>query len=303
MTNPSRAVITGIDGFTGAHLSRQLERAGWEVYGLAGPGGTSTARTLAADLLDRARITDWLASVRPSHVVHLAALSHVVGPALPFYQVNVLGTEALIGAIDQAALDLSKLVVASSANIYGQTPVSPIAEDERPRPANHYAVSKVAMEAIAQQWFDRLPILITRPFNYTGPGQSEAFLFAKLVGAFHRREPVLTLGNQRIARDLSDVSFVSSAYQRLLLSDRSSETFNLCSGRSVSIAEALHILRDLTGHDPGIESDPALMRSNDIEVLTGDPTRLQAAIGPLSPVPPREIFSAMLDALGKRTTS
>lgn len=303
MTDPSRAVITGIDGFTGAHLSRQLERAGWEVYGLTGPSGASSATTLAADLLDGERIADWLASVRPTHVVHLAALSHVVGPALPFYQVNVLGTEALIRAIDQAALHLSKLVIASSANIYGQTPVSPIGEDERPRPANHYAVSKLAMEALVQQWFGRMPILITRPFNYTGPGQSEAFLFAKLVGAFHRREPVLTLGNQRIARDLSDVSFVTAAYERLLLSDCSSETFNLCSGHSVSIAAALDILRDLTGHDPAIKSDPALMRSNDIEVLTGDPTRLQAAIGPLSPVPPREIFSAMLDALAKRTTS
>ena len=55
-------------------------------------------------------------------------------------------------------------------------------------PANHYAASKAAMEWVARQWFDRLPIIVTRPFNYTGPGQSEAFLFAKLVGAFHRRD-------------------------------------------------------------------------------------------------------------------
>ena len=300
MTSPSRVVITGIDGFTGRHLRKKLQRAGWEVFGLVGPGVPSSARTVSADLRDGERIATWLAEVRPSHIVHLAALSHVVGPALPFYDVNVLGTEALLQAIARADLSLAKLVVASSANIYGQKAANPIREDEPPQPSNHYAMSKPAMEAVVRQWFDRLPILVARPFNYTGPGQSEAFLFAKLVGAFHRREPVLTLGNLRIARDLSYISFVTEAYQRLLESGRSSEIFNICSGRSVSIAEALDLLRELTGHDPRIESDPALMRANDLEVLTGDPARLQAAVGPLNPLAPRAIMSAMLEALDER---
>ena len=301
MTSPSRVVITGIDGFTGRHLREQLQRAGRSVFGLVGPNVPSSPRTLSVDLRDGDRIATWLAEVRPTHIVHLAALSHVVGPALPFYDVNVLGTEALLQAIAQADLSLAKLVVASSANIYGQTTVNPIGEDQPPQPANHYAISKLAMEAVVRQWFDRLPILVVRPFNYTGPGQSEAFLFAKLVGAFHRREPVLTLGNLRIARDLSYISFITEVYQRLLESDRSSEIFNVCSGRSVSIAEALDLLRGLTGHDPRIETDPALMRANDIEVLTGDPARLQEAVGPLDPVPPRAIMSAMLEALDEQT--
>ena len=108
------------------------------------------------------------------------------------------------------------------------------------------------------------------------------------------------MGNLRIARDLSYISFVTEAYQRLLESGRSSEIFNICSGRSVSIAEALDLLRELTGHDPRIESDPALMRANDLEVLTGDPARLQAAVGPLNPLAPRAIMSAMLEALDER---
>lgn len=297
MASPSRVLITGISGFTGVPLANRLIAAGWEVFGLTNSPVYDHVPNLCADLGETDRIADWVRSIQPTHVVHLAALSHVVGPALPFYEVNVLGTESLLEAISRAEVRPDRVLIASSANIYGQTPTCPISEDEPPQPANHYAASKAAMEWVARQWFDRLPIIVTRPFNYTGAGQSEAFLFAKLVGAFHRRESVLTLGNVRVARDLSDVSFVTEAYQRLLLSDAASTVVNICSGRSVAISEALEILRDLTGHDPEITVDPALVRPNDIEVLTGDPARLQATIGPLEPVPPQEIFRRMLASL------
>ncbi len=299
MASPSdcKALITGLSGFTGKHLANRLEAEGWQVFGLSNVPEKSRFPCLTVDLGETGRIAEWIASVQPTHIVHLAALSHVVGDALPFYQVNVIGTESLFEAIAAAGVLPRKVLVASSANIYGQTPVSPIGESHPARPANHYAASKAAMEWVAQQWFDRLPIVVTRPFNYTGPGQSEAFLFAKLAAAFHRREPVLNLGNVRVARDLSDVSFVAEAYYRLLISPFASDVVNICSGRSLSIAEALGILRELTGHDPGVTIDQALLRKNDIEVLTGDPSRLQSVVGPLEPVAPEEIFRGMLAAL------
>lgn len=278
-------------------MANRLIAAGCEVFGLTNSPAYDHVPSLCADLGETDKIADWARSIQPTHVVHLAALSHIVGPALPFYEVNVLGTESLLEAIRRAGIRPDKVLIASSANIYGQTPICPISENEPQLPANHYAASKAAMEWIARQWFDRLPIIVTRPFNYTGAGQSEAFLFAKLAGAFHRREPVLTLGNVRVARDLSDVSFVTDAYHRLLLSDVESTVLNICSGRSVAISEALAILRDLTGHNPEITVDPALVRPNDIEVLTGDPARLQATIGPLQPVSPEEIFRGMLASL------
>lgn len=300
MASPSRILITGICGFTGQHLARRLAGKGWEVFGLTNSAAPQAWPTLSADLGETDRIAGWIGETRPTHVAHLAALSHVVGPALPFYQVNVLGTESLLKAIDASAVHPDKVLIASSANIYGQAPVSPIGEDQPARPANHYAASKAAMEWVASQWSDRLPIIVTRPFNYTGPGQSEAFLFAKLAGAFHRREPVLTLGNTRIARDLSDVSFVVEAYRRLLLSPARSDTVNICSGGSVSIAEALAILTELTGHTPEIATDPSLLRANDIETLTGNPARLQGLVGPLLPVAATDIFGRMLHAKAGR---
>ena len=297
MGSPSRVLVTGISGFTGVHLADRLTAAGCEVFGLTNSDNLGPVPSLCADLSETDRIADWIRSIQPTHIVHLAALSHVVGPALPFYQVNVLGAESLLEAIHRAQVLPDKVLIASSANIYGQTLASPISEDERPRPANHYAASKAAMEWVAEQWFERLPIIVTRPFNYTGPGQSEAFLFAKLAGVFLRREPVLKLGNVRVARDLSDVSFVTEAYHRLLLSQVASTTLNICSGRSVAISEALAILRDLTGHDPEVVIDPLLLRPNDVEVLTGDRARLETAIGPIPPVAPREIFRKLLASL------
>lgn len=295
-----RILITGLSGFTGRHLARKLAGLGWEICGLGAhlpPGSSDIAYpNLEADLSETERIADWLAANRPTHIAHLAAQSHVVGDPLRFYKDNLLGTESLLEAVAASDITLKKILVASSANIYGNCENSPISEQEPYRPVNHYASSKVTMELLVQKWFDRYPIVITRPFNYTGPGQSEAFVYAKLVAAFFRRDPEIRLGNIGIARDLSDIRFVVEAYRRLLLGEISSNTFNICSGTSVSIKETLAILSELTGHLPNIVSDAALSRSNEITELRGDPSKLMHAIGSIENYGPLDIFRNMLDA-------
>lgn len=273
-----------------------LATDGWEVYGLGPPVDDLSFPNLNVDLSETQAIASWLAETSPTHIVHLAAQSHVVGDPMKFFEVNVLGTESLLLAISKAQIVPQKLLIASSANVYGQCKNSPIQESEPNRPVNHYALSKAAMELLVQKWFDRYPIVITRPFNYTGPGQSEAFVYAKLAAAFFRRDPEIRLGNIGTARDLSDIRFVVEAYRRLLLSELSSGTFNISSGKSVSIREALAILSKLTGHVPKIVSDPALTRSNEITELRGDPSKLQHAIGSIPNYDPLEIFRNMLDA-------
>ena len=296
-----RILITGLSGFTGKHLACKLAGHGWEICGLGAYSpaniGEVAYPNLDADLSETGRIAEWIGANRPTHIAHLAAQSHVVGDPLRFYRDNLLGTESLLEAISISGIVPEKILIASSANIYGNCENSPISEDALYRPVNHYASSKVAMELLVQKWFERYPIVITRPFNYTGPGQSEAFLFPKLVGAFHRAEPVITLGNINVARDLSDIEFVIEAYIRLLESSVHSDVFNICSGKSVSIREALAILSKLTGHVPKIVSDPALIRSDEITELRGDPSKLQHAVGPLAPTPVAELFRKMLVAL------
>jgi len=281
-TAERRVCVTGASGFTGRHLVHHLAESGATVFAASAEEVEGAAEIRSVDITDRPALTQWLVDARPTHIVHLAALSHVVGEALPFYQVNTLGTEALIETAAEIVPDLAKLVIASSANVYGRAEQMPIGEDAPIRPVNHYGLSKMAAELIAMKWFDRLPIIVARPFNYTGRGQEEQFAFAKIVAAFRRRDPVITLGNLDVRRDLSDVRFVSAVYAALLDSDCASMIVNICSGVSVSIGEFIAALTKLTGHSPQITSQRQLVRSDDIYELVGDDRRLQRSIGTIA---------------------
>lgn len=293
-----RVLITGRFGFTGKHLAQFLEVKGWEVFGLDPTEDSNPDATPPIDINDTGSVTQRLTEVRPTHIVHLAAHSHVVGDSLAFFRVNLLGTESLMGAIAASGIQPAKVLIASSANVYGNADHSPITEDAPLRPMNHYALSKASMEQMLFKWHARLPIVITRPFNYTGPGQSEAFVMPKIVHAFHRRDPVIRLGNLDVARDLSDIRFVCEAYLRLLQAQSTGQTFNICSGSSIHLLRALELLREISGHDPRIELDPAFVRKDEIKELCGSPRRLFEAVGEIPLISHRDILAHMYQSLG-----
>lgn len=293
-----RVLVTGLAGFTGWHLVTTLRTAGYDVVGLGIETSGVVPDYLQTALDDTDKISAWLREVRPTHVIHLAALSHVIGNALDFYRVNVLGTESLLQAIVDAGIEPAKIVIASSANIYGNATETPISENCPIRPMNNYGVSKAAMELMLSRWHSRLPIIITRPFNYTGPGQSEKFVYAKIVAAFRRRSPVLTLGNIHVSRDLSDVRYVCDIYRRLLECVESNIAVNICSGNSVSINQAIDIMADVAGYRPEIEIDRALVRSDEILTLSGDTSRLRHLLGDIKPVDINLTLRDMYEAQG-----
>ena len=270
----ARVLVTGLSGFTGPHLARALRAADHEVLGAdIGSGFDLRARETMAAALHEAR---------PEYVVHLAALSHVTeGDAAEVYRVNTVGTAALLEAIAAAAPQVRKVLLASSAQVYGNTDVDPIDEAVPPAPVNHYACSKLAMEFIARTWFDRLPILIVRPFNYTGPGQSESFLIPKLVAHYAQRRPVLDLGNIDVERDFSDVRLVADAYARLLSTDAVATAVNVCSGRGRSLRSVLDALQAITGHEPQLRVAEHLVRRAEVRRLVGSNRRLRELIGEL----------------------
>lgn len=293
-----RVLITGRFGFTGTHLAQYLKLRGWEVFGLDRTEVPNPDAAPATDINDTASVIQRLTEVRPTHIIHLAAHSHVVGDPLAFYRVNLLGTESLMEAIASFGIKPAKILIASSANVYGNADHSHITEDEPLRPMNHYALSKASMEQMLFKWHARLPIVITRPFNYTGPGQSEAFVMPKIVHAFHRRDPVIRLGNLDVARDLSDIRFVCEAYLRLLQAQSTGQTFNICSGSSIHLLRVLELLREMSGHDPRIEVDTVFVRKDEIKELCGSPRRLFEAVGEIPVVSHRDILSHMYRSLG-----
>lgn len=297
MSERRRALVTGVQGFTGRYLAAELERNGYEVFGLGhrnadGPG------YFRVDLNDAAALRSVIRQVRPDVVAHLAALAFVgYGNVDDFYRVNLVGTRHLLEAIQGSSCSPSSILISSSANVYGNTPVSVLSEDTPPAPANDYAVSKLAMEYMVRLWSDRLPITMVRPFNYTGVGQEKTFLLPKIVAHFRARADHIELGNIDISRDFSDVRTVVNLYRRLLETPQAvGQLYNVCSGRSYALREVINLCEELSGHHLDIQVNPAFVRANEVKTLRGDDARLRAALGSWDAIGLRETLAWMLEA-------
>ncbi|MCY7370464.1 MAG: GDP-mannose 4,6-dehydratase, partial [Polaromonas sp.] len=215
----------------------------------------------------------------PDAVVHLAAISFV-GHAdnSAFYAVNVVGTTNLLTALVALPKRPTRVLLASSANVYGNTKASPIVETQSPAPINHYGMSKLAMELMAMTYAAQLGLVITRPFNYTGRGQSTNFIVPKLVTHFARKAPSVSLGNLAVAREFNDVQMVCDAYLQLLKHGKAGETYNVCSGQPYTLQHVIDTLARITGHQLEVVIDPTLVRANELPRLCGSPAKLQALL-------------------------
>ncbi len=298
----SGLLLTGAGGFTGRHLAPRLAAAGHEVHGLAHslsdemPDGVHHVHQ--ANLADPVALANVIAEVKPAYVVHLAAIAFVAhGNAEEMYRTNLIGTRHLLEALATSGGDVSMVLLASSANIYGNAREGALDEEVPPSPANDYGVSKLAMEFVARLYADRLPIAVVRPFNYTGVGQSENFLIPKIVAHAKRRAPSIELGNIDVARDFSDVRSVADIYTRMLAEPKVvGGTFNVCSGQAITLREVISDVEDLTAQSMDVQVNPAFVRANEVRTLSGSPALLESMIGPLPRIPFRDTLDWMLSA-------
>lgn len=271
------ALLTGRRGFTGQYVQAELEAAGYQVVGLGDDEQKGGTHSSGVNLLDREAVLAAVAATRPDVVVHLAAISFVAhGDAEEIYRVNVVGTRNLLEALAQSAAPPRLVVLASSANIYGNAEVDPITEATTPAPANDYAVSKLAMEYMARLWMDRLPIVFTRPFNYTGVGQSSNFLIPKIVEHFCRGDRVIELGNTQVDRDFGDVRDVAGAYAAIVKAGAVGTTLNICSGVGHSLGDVLDLMADIAGYEIEVRINPAFVRDNEVKRLVGSNEQLKS---------------------------
>ncbi len=292
-----RALITGLRGFTGHYLALELEAAGYRVFGTAHGAEARGEDVYAADLCDRDALAEVVAAVQPDVVAHLAAVSFVAHSDVEaIYRVNVIGTRNLLQALAGCDKTPRAILLASSANVYGNAVVELIDESVPPVPANDYAVSKLAMEHMARLWFDRLPVFITRPFNYTGVGQDSNFVVPKIVEHYTTRAREIELGSLDVAREFSDVRMVASVYRRLIDAAPIGETFNVCSGMAYSLAEVLAMMSDIAGYDIAVKVNPAFVRANEVKRLVGSNAKLKRMIGDLPSIPLSETLRWMYSA-------
>ena len=292
-----RVFITGLEGFTGHYLKQELKAHGYEVFGTIRLGqGNNDGSVLQCDLMDTNRLSMLIKTIKPDFIINLAGIAFVSHSSpIEMYQVNQLGVLSLLEAIAASSHTPEKIILTSSAHVYGNQTSTPIAETCDLWPMSDYAVSKLAMERLAHIWFDRLPIIIVRPFNYTGVGQSVMFLPAKIVSHFVKKAASIELGNLDIARDWSDVRDVVAIYRLLLTSEASSVMVNVCSGLSYSLEYILKTLSELSGHTISIQVNPNFMRANEIKELSGDNTLLFSLIERVKLREMRETLGWMLE--------
>ncbi|MHB1517614.1 MAG: GDP-mannose 4,6-dehydratase [Acidimicrobiales bacterium] len=275
-----RSLITGGRGFVGTWLAEHLRSRGDEVVQIDREVEITDPRSVLAALEDSA----------PEAIYHLAALTHVGRSweePLQVLEVNVIGTAVLLAAARQCATE-PRILVTSSAEVYGAVtdPGSlPLTELSPTAPLTPYAASKLAVEAMCTQ--ARLGhgqhVVIVRPFNHIGPGQSPNFVVAglakRIVEAERAGAATIPVGNLSARRDFTDVRDVVRAYRLIVEQDAPDGLYNVCSGREVAIDSIAGTLLELAGASLALEPDRGLVRAVEVPVLRGDPGRLEAATG------------------------
>ncbi len=279
-----RTLVSGASGFVGrALLARLLDAGETELFGLSRtPPEDALLQRIdwrGIDLRDADAVRRRVDEVRPERVFHLAARAHPMDcerhPTEAF-AVQVGGTGNLLAGLEPG----TRVLLASTAQVYARGTPSPIPENAPVGPTRVYGLSKLAAEGLAGAASERgVEVVIARAFNHSGRGQSEDYVLPALAASLRRAieaaEPVRT-GNLFPRRDFLHVSDVLSAYEHLVSEGEAGTVYNVCRGEGTSIAEVLEELVRLAGVEVETEIDPGRARPDDPPEIVGDPTRLRS---------------------------
>ena len=279
-----KILITGINGFTGIHLEKYLLDQGFDVYGTV-IGEPQKEKHLQCDITKKDQVDRTLLHVRPDYVIHLAAISFVgESNASLIYDVNVIGSENLLQSLHEHKIHPKKVIMVGSATVYGNQGQEVLNESMCPKPINHYGISKLAMEHIAKSYFDKLHIIITRPFNYSGVGQETHFLIPKIVSHYREKKKVIELGNLDVAREFNTIGYIVKIYTALMLSDVDSEVVNLSSNKAIKLLEVIDQMNQIAGYKIEVTVNPTFVRTNEIKSLSGSTKKLKKIIPSLDTI-------------------
>jgi GDP-4-dehydro-6-deoxy-D-mannose reductase len=286
-------LVTGASGFVGAHLLRALAEQGRReivaatVGDVVPSGSPEGVRWIELDVSSTASVAAAVRESRPTQIYHLAGQSSVsrsFAAPLETWEVNATGTLRLVEALRSAGCRDARVLLISSAEVYGAVDVAvqPIREETPLRPITPYGASKAAAEAAAiQAAAQGLDVVIARSFNHVGPGQDERFALPSMARQLvairdGAGEPVLRVGNLEVDRDFLDVRDVVEAYLRLMDRGVSGVAYNVCSGVARSLRSVVAELVELSGTGARVEVDAERVRPADIPLLVGDASRLRS---------------------------
>ena len=275
---PQRVLVTGANGFVGRYVCDAMP-----CIPLADEQGS-------IDLRDPERITAAINNIQPDAVIHLAAQSFVPesfkDPQTTF-KINFHGTFNILSALKETGFT-GRMLFIGSGDMYGLVDETalPIVESHPLQPRNPYAVSKVAAEALCYQWSqtEGFEIVMARPFNHIGPGQSKQFAvsdFARQIIEIKlgRRNPVLNVGDIDVTRDFTDVRDVVEAYRLLLLDGRNGHAYNVSAAQEHTLRSIIETLLKLAKVEAAIEQDPTRLRPAEQRRVCASHERLSAHTG------------------------
>lgn len=295
-----KILITGITGFVGSHLAEyclvkpHIKLFGTflvskEIKNLQHLKGKITL--LKCDLTKKEQVKKVILKVKPDAIFHLAGQSQVSlsfrSPEKTLFN-NIVSDLNLFEAIKDAKIK-PVVVIAGSSEEYGQTLKNelPIKESNELRPLSPYAVSKIAQEKLAYQYYKSygLKIVFTRFFNTEGPRRGENFVassFAKQIAQIEKgkQKPVMYVGNLDAKRDFTDVRDMARAYWLASQKCKFGESYNVCSGKARSIESVLNILLRLSKvKNINVKNDPKRMRPSDIPITVGNNAKFKKQTG------------------------
>lgn len=312
-----KVLITGITGFVGSHLAEyilSLKDKNIEIYGIRrwrSPVDNIESIMDKIDLsycelLDSKSVLDMITKIKPDIIFHLAAQSFVsssFNAPVNTVETNACGTINLLEAIRYAKID-PVVHICSSSEVYGQVKADevPINENQPFRPASPYAVSKVAEDMIAFQYFLSYGIktIRTRMFTHTGPRRGEVFAsssFAKQIARIEKglQEPIIHVGNLKSIRTFADVRDTVRAYWLLVNKCPAGEVYNIGGERSLTVGEMLDILLTMTNKKPKIKVEAHLLRPSDVTLQVPDSSKFKKETGWKPKIPLEKTLKDLLN--------
>lgn len=288
-----RVLITGAGGFVGTHLIHALQKNGdFEIYAAVYKSTSDISRLIPPDHIVAGDLTDFgfaqklVDIAHPEIIFHLAALSVVHNSASQATSVMNSNSAISYNILEAARTHAlgARIIAISSGNVYGavQDTSHPIDESTPLRPLNPYAVSKVTQEMLALQYALAygMDIVILRPFNHTGVGQTTDFVIPRLAEQFAKIEngepPIVEVGNIETVRDFTDVHDMVEAYILASEKCKSGEIYNIGSGTGHTIKEILGILQSLSKIKVEIKVNNQLVRTSDVPVLIANSAKFRS---------------------------
>ena len=314
-----KILITGISGFVGGHFVHYLttHHHDLEIHGISRsrpawdfipemPELTRNSRFHQADLMDIQKIKSLIVEIQPDYIVHLAAQSSVAESWKTPVDSFMNNTNIFLNIIDTVRLNdyAARVLSVGSSEQYGIVSEKdlPLHEKSLQRPANPYAVARVAQEQLARIYAEGygLDICCTRSFNHCGPGQSDRFVVSSIVKQFVQiahgiQEPVIHIGNGAIVRDFIDVRDVVAVYNLLLAQGKRGEVYNICSGHGQAIRDIITLLSGMLDIPVKIKQEQSHIRPIDNPRIVGSNRKIQRELGWYPTIPFERTLQSMYD--------